>query len=283
MKKLTAIFLVGLATQANAQLPDPGNAVIIAKLKVIISQNQVRNMELRKHVVEAIRTTKSAIGTFKELKQFHEYQKRLMRDLKSIDRLDLLNTDYLESFILNGDRIDFYMRSTSRRLVDDLYRTSRLSRSGNDLLDALLDEKGDSELNRMDDQEMLALIRKLKTESGIATIYNVKDMEKMFAIFLEQAEELRDLANDKSVDMTPAERAKLLALANEMILKGHEYQVKAQQEMQEFNQDILGAVYQRRQNENLGRAILEYSKFETSAQKKLGFFDSDFIRREKIK
>jgi len=114
-------------------------------------------------------------------------------------------------------------------------------------------------------------------------MYNVKDTEKMFAIFLEQAKELRVLANDNSVDMTPAERAKLLAIANEMILKGHEYQVKAQQEMQEFNQDILGRVYQRRQNENLGNAILEYSKFETSAQKKLGFFDSGHIKREKIK
>ena len=135
----------------------------------------------------------------------------------------------------------------------------------------------------MDDQEMLAFIRQLDTESSIARMYNVKDMDKMFAIFLEQAKELRDLANDSSVDMTPAERAKLLVIANEMILKGHEYQVKAQQEMQEFNQDILGRVYQRRQNENLGSAILEYSKFETSAQKKLGFFDSDLIRRENIK
>jgi len=272
-----------LATQVNAQLPDPGNAVIIAKLKAIISQNQIRNMQLRKHLVEALRTTKTAVNTFNELKQFHEYQKRVLRDIKSLDRLNLLNTNYLESFILSGDRLDFYLNSTSRKFMADLYKTSRLSRSGNDLLEAFLKDESGSEFNKMDDQEMLAFIRNLNTESSIAMMYNVKDAEKMFAIFLEQAKELRDLANDSSVDMTPAERAKLLAIANEMILKGHEYQVKAQQEMQEFNQDILGRIYQRRQNENLGSAILEYSKFETSAQKKLGFFDSDLIRRENIK
>ncbi|MCH8019773.1 hypothetical protein IH785_07920 [candidate division KSB1 bacterium] len=283
MKRVLIILLMVFVPHVNAQLPDPGNAVIIAKLKAIISQNQIRNMQLRKQLVEALRTTKTAINTFKELKQFHEYQKRVLRDIKSLDKLNLLNTNYLESFILNGDRLDFYLNSTSRKFMDDLYKTSRLSRSGNDLLEAFLKDESGSEFNKMDDQEMLAFIRQLDTESSIARMYNVKDMDKMFAIFLEQAKELRDLANDSSVDMTPAERAKLLVIANEMILKGHEYQVKAQQEMQEFNQDILGRVYQRRQNENLGSAILEYSKFETSAQKKLGFFDSDLIRRENIK
>ncbi len=283
MKRVLIILLMVFAPHVNAQLPDPGNAVIIAKLKAIISQNQIRNMQLRKQLVEALRTTKTAVSTFKELKQFHEYQKRVLRDIKSLDKLNLLNTNYLESFILNGDRLDFYLNSTSRKFMDDLYKTSRLSRSGNNLLEAFLKDESGSEFNKMDDQEMLACIKNLNTESSIAMMYNVKDAEKMFAIFLEQAKELRDLANDSSVDMTPAERAKLLAIANEMILKGHEYQVKAQQEMQRFNQDILGRVYQRRQNENLGSAILEYSKFETSAQKKLGFFDSDLIRRETIK
>ncbi len=283
MKRVLIILLMVFAPHVIAQLPDPGNAVIIAKLKAIIAQNQIRNMQLRKQLVEALRTTKTAINTFKELKQFHEYQKRVLRDIKSLDKLNLLNTNYLESFILNGDRLDFYLNSTSRKFMDDLYKTSRLSRSGNDLLEAFLKDESGSEFNKMDDQEMLAFIRQLDTESSIARMYNVKDMDKMFAIFLEQAKELRDLANDSSVDMTPAERAKLLVIANEMILKGHEYQVKAQQEMQEFNQDILGRVYQRRQNENLGSAILEYSKFETSVQKKLGFFDSDLIRRENIK
>ncbi len=138
MKKLTILFIMVLATQVNAQLPDPGNAAIIAKLKAIISQNQIRNMQLRKQLVEALRTTKTAVNTFNELKGFHEYQKRVLRDIKSLDKLNLLNTNYLESFILNGDRLDFYLNSTSRKFMADLYKTSRLSRSGNDLLEAFL-------------------------------------------------------------------------------------------------------------------------------------------------
>ena len=113
MKKLIILFFAVLTTEVNAQLPDPGNAAILAKLKAIISQNQIRNMQLRKQLVEALRTTKTAVNTFKELKQFHEYQKRVLRDIKSLDRLNLLNTNYLESFILSGDRLDFYLNSTS--------------------------------------------------------------------------------------------------------------------------------------------------------------------------
>lgn len=283
MKKLTILFFAVSATSLNAQLPDPGNAAIIAKLQAIISQNQIRNMELRKQLVEAIRTARTAVSTYNELKQFHEYQKRVLRDVESLGKLNLLNTTYLESFILHGDRLDFYLNSTSRKFFDDVYRTSRLSRSGNDLLEGFLKDENGSEFNKMNDQEMLAVIKQLDMESSMATAYTVKDMEMMFAVFFEQAKELRDLANESSVDMTPAERARLLAIANEMIIKGHEYQLKAQQEMQAFNENIMGKVYQRRQNENLGNAILEYSKYETSAEKKLGFFDSYHIKRENIK
>lgn len=79
MKRVLIILLMVFAPHVIAQLPDPGNAVIIAKLKAIIAQNQIRNMQLRKQLVEALRTTKTAINTFKELKQFHEYQKRVLR------------------------------------------------------------------------------------------------------------------------------------------------------------------------------------------------------------
>jgi len=90
MKKLTILFIMVLATQVNAQLPDPGNAAIIAKLKAIISQNQIRNMQLRKQLVEALRTTKTAVNTFNELKGFHEYQKRVLRDIKSLDKFKFI-------------------------------------------------------------------------------------------------------------------------------------------------------------------------------------------------
>ena len=275
MKKSVVLALLLLCSPADAQLPDPSNAVIIAKLKAMISQGLIRNKTLKKIFKKSIDALKVSAETYKDLKEFQDEQRALLRDLRGIKELDLTNTDQLQRLIESGDSFEFYLGSTSRALFRNVDVVSNLSGNLNNLI-GLFGENGQL---LADNDKVQSVANDLNYESALTELAVRRQREKMIATYLEQAVELKALANDSAVELAKAERAKLLNSSTQLALKASELQNKVNEEVKSSNNEIVNHFLRQLMLKDM-QAMADKA---ATRKRKYGYYDSPFKKSRPLK
>jgi hypothetical protein len=283
---LPSVLLI-CAQSARAQLPSLGDAPVLAKLTEILRTN-------REHLVEAIRTARGIEQTLQTIKHIDDYERALRSDVGFINSLDLTSLDDLERIILYGDQTDFYFRSITSRVNAELYNAQRFRNYGEGflgsmeglgivderLLAALLnDDKSLSELGITPEQAQ-AMIKQLSTESVTLDLYQIKGTEHLIKSLTEHAMRMRQIAQDPNSRLDPGQRVMLLQKSEEALIEALKYQIEYGQKLERSNQSIWRKLQFKAEIEEEIAQLQKFYEWHSSLEHNLGFFDSEYIRRE---
>jgi len=293
VKKITLILILLNAAlifdtrYASAQLPSLSDAPVLAKLGEILRVH-------REHLVEAIRTTRGIERTVQTLRNIDDYERALRSDVGFITSLDMSNLDDLERLVLYGDQSDFYFRSLTGKINAELYNAQRFRSYGEGffgsleglgvvderLLAALLnDEKTLAEMG-ISQTEAQALIKQLSTESVVLDMYQIKGTEHLVKSLTEHALRMRELAQDPNAKLEPGERVMLLQKSEEALIEALKYQLEYGQKLEQSNADLWRKLQLKAEVEAEIEQLQKFYEWHSSLEHNLGFFDSDYIRRE---
>lgn len=116
---IVLIFCSGLQP-AKAQFLDPNNTLILNTLRTISLRHNLALQEQRAQTAQMVRQVRQFYDTYTLLRNDIEFSQSLYRDFKAVQNMDLTNSYTMSNFIINGDRLDYWIPGT----------TSDLSRSG---------------------------------------------------------------------------------------------------------------------------------------------------------
>jgi len=117
---LFAFCFLPFAFPGRAQFLDPQNGVIISVLREISLKNQLGLEEQRMQTAKMVQQLKQFYDTYTLLRQDAEFTQSLYRDFKAIDNMRLNNTFAVSNFILNADRLNYWLPGMSQ----DVSRTA---------------------------------------------------------------------------------------------------------------------------------------------------------------
>ncbi len=284
-----ALLFLANAPKVSAQFINPGDAAVLAKLGEILRTH-------RQSLIEAIRTARGMERTFQTLKDLDDYEKNLRRDVSFVKTLDMTRLNDLERLILYGDQSNFYFRSLTGKVNRDLYNMRELNRYGDgffgsleglgvtdeNLLQALFaDDKSLSELG-ISQQQAGALLKELSVESTMMDMYQVKGTEDLIKALLAQANHLRETASDSSIKMDPGQRALMLAESEKTMLEALKQQQILASLLKDRNEKMSRRLLRKSQLENEIDQLRGFYEWHSSLERNLGFFDTDYIKREKF-
>ncbi|MFQ5637427.1 MAG: hypothetical protein ACE5IR_05480 [bacterium] len=283
-------ILIAFSQPTSAQFFNPTDAAIIAKLGDILRTH-------RQNLVETIRAARGIERTFTTLNNLNEYEKSLRRDINFISSMDLTRLDDLERLILFGDQTDFYFRSLTGKLNADMYNASQMTRYGDGflgavdglgLVDANLiralfnDDKTLAELG-IPPEQVAAVVKELSIESNLLELYQVKGTENLVKALTEQAEQLKKVAKDSALKLDPGQRLMLLTKSEESYIEAMKYQQELASKLQNRNQKMTRKLLLKGEIEAEIAELEKFYKWHSSLEHNLGFFDTEFVKRENFK
>jgi hypothetical protein len=274
-------------SSASAQLPSISDAPVLAKLSEILRVH-------RQHLLEAVRTTRGIEQTVQTLRHIDDYERSLRSDVGFINSLDMTSLDDLERLILYGDQTDFYFRSLSGKINAELYNAQRFRTHGEGFVGSLeglgiVDERllaalygDDKTLAEMGitQQEAQALIKGLSTESVMLDMYQIKGTEQLIRSLTDHAMRMRELANDPNAKLEPGERVMLLQKSEESLIEALKYQLEYGQKLEKSNANVWRRLQLKSEVEAEIAQLQKFYEWHSSLEHNLGFFDSNFIKRE---
>ncbi|MFQ5650327.1 MAG: hypothetical protein ACE5IY_10335 [bacterium] len=284
------VLLATIVPPARGQFFNPSDAAVIAKLGEILRTH-------RQHLVEAIRTARGMERTFQTLQHLDEYEKSLRRDIGFISGLDLTRLDDLERLILFGDQTDFYFRSLTGKINSEMYNLSQMKRYGDGFLESM-DGLGmvDADLIRaiyandktleefgITPEEAAALMQQLSVESTLLDLYQVKGTENLIKALTEQGEHLKRVARDSSVKLDQGQRVMLLTKSEQSYIEALKYQQQLAEKLKERNANISRRLLLKGEMEAEIRELEKFYQWHASLERNLGFFDTEYIKRQNIK
>ncbi|NIR52365.1 hypothetical protein GWO43_27375 [candidate division KSB1 bacterium] len=290
-KALLPICLILLATArpASGQFFDLSDAPVLAKLGEMLRVH-------RAHLVEAIRTARGIETTFRTLKQLDEYERNLRRDISFVSSMDLTRLNDLERLIMYGDQTDFYLRSLTGKINRDMYNLSQMERYGDGflgsvdglgLIDANLiralfaDDKSLEELG-IPPEQVEALLKELNIESTMLDLYQVQGTQNLVKALANQGQQLKEVARDSSIEMDQGQRVMLLAKSEESLIEALKFQQELADRLKERNEKISRKLHLKAELEAEINELEKFYNWHASQEHNLGFFDSEFIKREKF-
>lgn len=115
--------------QANAQFFDPQSSVIVGVLREISNKHQIGLAEQRIQTAKMIEQLKQFYDTYTILRKDVEFTQSLYRDFQAIDNMELSNTFAVTNLILNGDRLNYWLPSTTQQAERSVMDTDALLRN----------------------------------------------------------------------------------------------------------------------------------------------------------
>ncbi len=118
------LFALWMAVPAQAQFfLDPSSGMMLNTLREISLKHQLGLEEQRRQTSQMVQQVKQFYDTHTLLRNDIEFTQSLYKDLQAVKNLNLTNNFTLSNFIMNADRLDYWVPST----------TSDLARSGQDV------------------------------------------------------------------------------------------------------------------------------------------------------
>ncbi len=130
---LFAFCFLLFALPTRAQFLDPQNGVIISVLREISLKHQLGLEEQRIQTAKMVQQLKQFYDTYTLLRQDAEFTQSLYRDFKAIDNMRLNNTFAVSNFILNADRLNYWLPGMSQDVSRTAMDTQALLNNADEL------------------------------------------------------------------------------------------------------------------------------------------------------
>jgi hypothetical protein len=261
---------------AKAQFFDPQSSIILGVLREISNKSQLGLAEQRIQTARMVEQLKQFYDTYTLLRNDVEFTQSLYSDFQAINNLGLSSSFAITNLILNGDRINYWLPSTTQQAERSVMDSEALLKNADELrktydsfavstLEAEVPENAEQRLeNAYETQE--AFSRAL-FEQGLRS-------QKLAVTYDSLASELyRQVINEKN-KFTEAERTQLLLESVKLRAMSNSAYEKYLELMQKVQNDELAM-----RDEKLGylRSKANWKTLQTEANKiskiRYGFFD----------
>ena len=287
MIKRTLIFIsvlmMCLGTRAQAQFFDPNTSLILGTLREISLKHNLGLQEQRMQTAQLVQQVKQFYDTYTLLRNDLEFTQSLYQDMKSAQDLDLSNAYAVSNFIINGDRVNFWLPRTSsdvnRTALDAealLGNARELERIYDSFAISTQDDEVPSDIVQRRENALLgqdAFSRAL-VEQAIRDQQLAKD-------YYNEAIKLRTLALDPENKFTEAERTQFMIEALKLQEKSNAYYEKYLKLSQEAHTNELEQFD--RKMDFLGKRFTWKalkSHINQTSKIRYGFFDISAARTE---
>lgn len=120
------IPLLLLPNLAHAQFWDPSTSLILSTLREISVKHNLGLQEQRRQTAQMVQQLKQFYDTYTLLRNDIEFTQSLYNDMRAIENLDLSNSYAVSNFIINGDRLNFWLPGTTTDLSQSALGVSSL-------------------------------------------------------------------------------------------------------------------------------------------------------------
>jgi len=128
-----ALCAMLLAAPAHAQFFDPQNGMILGVLREISLKHQLGLEEQRMQTAKMVQQLKQFYDTYTLLRQDVEFTQSLYRDFKAIDNMGLNNSFAISNFIINADRLNYWLPGTTQDVNRSVMDTQSLLNNADEL------------------------------------------------------------------------------------------------------------------------------------------------------
>ena len=130
---LITVYCLLATVPAKAQFLDPQNGVIISVLREISLKNQLGLEEQRMQTAKMVQQLKQFYDTYTLLRQDVEFTQSLYRDFKAIDNMRLNNSFAVSNFIMNADRLNYWLPGVTQDISRSTMDTQALLNNADEL------------------------------------------------------------------------------------------------------------------------------------------------------
>ncbi|MFQ5631959.1 MAG: hypothetical protein ACE5I1_24580, partial [bacterium] len=130
---LCALLFALSAIPAKAQFFDPQSSIILGVLREISNKHQLGLAEQRIQTAKMVEQLKQFYDTYTILRQDVEFTQSLYRDFQSVENMRLSNTFAVTNLILNGDRLNYWLPSTTQQAQRSVMDTDALLKNADKL------------------------------------------------------------------------------------------------------------------------------------------------------
>lgn len=130
---LIAVCCLLFAAPAQAQFFDPQGGMIINVLREISLKHQLGLEEQRLQTAKMVQQLKQFYDTYTILRQDVEFTQSLYRDFKAVENMRLNNSFAISNFILNADRLNYWLPSTTQDVTRSAMDTQSLLNNADEL------------------------------------------------------------------------------------------------------------------------------------------------------
>lgn len=130
---LFAFCLLLFAVQAEAQFIDPQGGMIINVLREISFKHQLGLEQQRLQTAKLVQQLKQFYDTYTLMRQDVEFTQSLYRDFKAIDNMRVNNSFAVSNFILNADRLNYWLPGTAQDVNRSAMDTEALLNNAEEL------------------------------------------------------------------------------------------------------------------------------------------------------
>ncbi len=118
---------------AKAQFIDPQGGMIINVLREISFKHQLGLEQQRLQTAKLVQQLKQFYDTYTLMRQDVEFTQSLYRDFKAVDNMRVNNSFAVSNFILNADRLNYWLPSTAQDINRSAMDTQALLSNADDL------------------------------------------------------------------------------------------------------------------------------------------------------
>lgn len=209
---LCALLFALSAAPAKAQFFDPQSSVILGVLREISNKHNLGLAEQRLQTAKLIEQLKQFYDTYTILRQDVEFTQSLYRDFQAIENMRLSNTFAITNLILHGDRLNYWLPSTTQQAERSVMDTDALLRNANALRKTYdsFAISAEEETVPEDADDRLAIAYKTQEAFSRALFEQGLRNQRLAATYDSLASELyRQVVNSRN-KFTQAERTQLL-------------------------------------------------------------------------
>jgi len=130
---LITVCCLLITAPLRAQFFDPQSGMILNVLREISLKHQLGLEEQRIQTAKMVQQLKQFYDTYTVLRQDVEFTQSLYRDFKAIENMRVNNSFALSNFILNADRFDYWLPSTTQDINRSVMDTQSLLNNAEEL------------------------------------------------------------------------------------------------------------------------------------------------------
>jgi hypothetical protein len=130
---LFAFCFLLFAVPARAQFIDPQGGMIINVLREISFKHQLGLEQQRIQTAKLVQQLKQFYDTYTLMRQDVEFTQSLYRDFKAIDNMRMNNSFAVSNFILNSDRLNYWLPGTAQDINRSAMDTQALLSNSDEL------------------------------------------------------------------------------------------------------------------------------------------------------